>query len=150
MYQKQFSYFGFGHLLHRSAMDRITVNSNAYEFDLENLQSNLLWKIFEMQRSFWIGTTSFSASSIFPYINYNRYRNMHCISICSSWPLYQIPTNCNFLSWNILPIYPLFMYFFFFSRVVLLGSIEVDQKLLFWTCLDSYHLLLAPFSSSML
>ena len=38
----------------------------------------------------------------------------------------------------------------FFSRVVLLGSIEVDQKLLFWTCLDSYHLLLAPFSSSML
>ena len=28
--------------------------------------------------------------------------------------IYQIPTNCNFLSRDILPIYPLFMYYFFF------------------------------------
>ena len=120
---------------------RIWPGKSTEQFAMENF-----WDAKKLLNRYYL---ILSASSIFLYINYSRYRNMHCICallghyikfllIAIFCPeIYCLSTHCSCTS-------------FFFSRVVLLGSIEVDQKLLFWTCVDSYHLLLAPFSRSML
>ena len=120
---------------------RIWPGKSTEQFAMENF-----WDAKKLLNRYYL---ILSASSIFLYINYSRYRNMHCICallghyikfllIAIFCPeIYCLSTHCSCTS-------------FFFSRVVLLGSIEVDQKLLFWTCVDPYHLLLAPFSCSML